>query len=379
MRCWCAAGVAIAVWCLATAPGLAGEVHDHGHQRPRSPETAAWVTQAEAALAGGDVALALKSFEQAAAREHATDIEQGIVRAHMQAGEYRRALAFAAHTAGAHGDEVGGAVLYAWLLNAGGQGAFARQLLEGVERRVPGQAVVALALAQLRAPWPRATDALLLGPTRLAPMGVPGAMPPGLHVVGSGVLIDQGRRALVPADLVARPEAVWLRDGLGREAQAEVERRLDPLGLVLLKLASPMPGAASWRRPPRDAFAGSPVYTLEHAVASSPDPAWPLLRLGFLGAGQGLGIDVPAGPHGGPVVDAAGRLVGVALPGSSSTEGAARVPVSTLAETLGGLLGPVAESPPNARLPMDELYELALPLTLQVLMPSRPSPDSSKR
>ena len=52
---------------------------------------------------------------------HAADTEIALVRGHMQAGDYRRALAFGAHTAGAHLDVVGGSLLYVWLLHAGGQ------------------------------------------------------------------------------------------------------------------------------------------------------------------------------------------------------------------------------------------------------------------
>ena len=55
----------------------------------------------EALLASGKVAEARDAFEQAAALEHAADIELGILRSQMQAGHYRQALDFAAHTAGA--------------------------------------------------------------------------------------------------------------------------------------------------------------------------------------------------------------------------------------------------------------------------------------
>ena len=58
---------------------------------------------------------------------HAPDTEAAQVRAHMQAGDYRRALAFGAHAASAHRrDWPAGTALYAWLLQAGGQAAAAR-------------------------------------------------------------------------------------------------------------------------------------------------------------------------------------------------------------------------------------------------------------
>jgi len=52
------------------------------------------------------------------------------VRSQMQMGEYRRALAFASHTAGAHLEAPAAAALYAWLLRAGGQHAYATLVLE---------------------------------------------------------------------------------------------------------------------------------------------------------------------------------------------------------------------------------------------------------
>ncbi len=48
----------------------------------------------------------------------------------MQAGEYRRALSFGAHAAGAHRDFPAATALYAWLLYVGGQDAFAARRLD---------------------------------------------------------------------------------------------------------------------------------------------------------------------------------------------------------------------------------------------------------
>jgi thioredoxin-like negative regulator of GroEL len=110
--------------------------------------------QAEAALSRGAVFEALRGLDRAAALEHASDIELGLVRAYMQLGHYRRAMAFAAHTAGTHRDDARGVVLYAWLLAAGGQGAFAQRQLDEADARLPGHALVAEGRRQLGLPAP---------------------------------------------------------------------------------------------------------------------------------------------------------------------------------------------------------------------------------
>lgn len=56
---------------------------------------------AQAALQDKDKAAAA-TIERAAMMLHAPDTEMGLVRSYMQAGHYRRALAFCAHTAGVH-------------------------------------------------------------------------------------------------------------------------------------------------------------------------------------------------------------------------------------------------------------------------------------
>ena len=67
----------------------------------------------EAALSRLDVNAALDAFERAALIVHAADTEIALVRTYMQGGDYRRALAFGAHTAGSHLDVIGGSTLYA--------------------------------------------------------------------------------------------------------------------------------------------------------------------------------------------------------------------------------------------------------------------------
>ena len=167
-------------------------------------ERSALLRAAEAALASGNPAQALAVFEQAAMLLHAADTEMGLVRAHLQAGEYRRALAFCAHTAGAHLDSAPASALYAWLLRIGGQGVFAQRVLGEAAARAPSDPVVSAVVREFKRSWPTAMDELLAAPQRMAPYGMTeqghAAVPKDARVAASGVLMDEGRRALVPLD-----------------------------------------------------------------------------------------------------------------------------------------------------------------------------------
>ena len=348
----------------------------------RLKERAALLKIGEAALARLDSAAALDAFERAALILHAADTEIALVRGHMQAGEYRRALAFGAHTAGAHLDVIGGSLLYAWLLHAGGQPAIAQRLLAATDARMPGNPEVAALQQQIRSGAPVATGLQLDLPTRLAPYGDMKGLPGTARAVGSAVLLPGGRRALVPLGLLPRPGRLWLRNGLGQLVRATVVKRLAAAGVALVRLDRALPVADSLRLAGSDAFAGSPGFAVEYTRTPAAMPAWPILRSGFLGAAQGrssqqlLGIDMPLGTRGGPVFDGAGQLIGLALPGGGKGNGQGSdrlVPVSLLKKVLGdapALPMPGVQKVAPAPLPRssaDAIYESSLKTSLQVI------------
>jgi hypothetical protein len=342
----------------------------------------------ESALARLDVDAALQAFDQAAMILHAADTEIALVRAYMQGGEYRRALAFGAHTAGAHLDVVGGSALYAWLLNAGGQPAIAQRLLAEAQVRssatrtpvtasdaaAPHAASVVLGEVQqqLNSGTPRASGALLALPTRLAPYGRSEGLPITARVIGSGVLMQSGKEALVPIALVPRSGKLWLRNGLGQLATAQVIQRLSAIGVARLRLGHALPAAQDLWGAERDAFPGSAGYAIEFVAAPDALPAWPVLRTGFLGGMTGLGsqrqlgIDMPQGARGGPVFDAAGHLMGMSLQGKPGTPDLL-VAASTLPPDLRTALAGVAPKDAGARASVDKIYEISLKTTLQVI------------
>ena len=346
-------------------------------KEPINNQVAHLLKKGETDLVLGHAELALPAFEQAANLEHAADIEMGILRSFMQLGEYRRALAFAAHTAGAHQDEPGGSALYAWLLHCGGQRTFAQQFLKEAQVRMPNEVLLGLTKKQLDTAAPIADGLLLEVPNRLAPYSYPDQpIPAQAAVVGSALLVNAGKSALVPTVVIAHSREIFLRNGLGNTTRATVQSQSQELGLSLLRLDSALPAQNGLVVPSRDAFPGSIAYAIDYVSSIKSDPAWPLLYQGFLGMPDEatslrlLGIDIPDGQHGGPVLDGAGRLVGLILPTTDKAQTGAKtrfVPISRLRQQFGELFGAISEQPASAKIPTDEVYEKSLGQTLQVM------------
>ena len=346
----------------------------------RLQERAELLKSGETLLAQMQVEGALQAFERAALILHAADTEIALVRTYMQAGDYRRALAFGAHTAGAHLDVVGGSALYAWLLHMGGQPAIAQRLLVETQARMPNHPVVQGVEEQLRSDSPRASGLLLALPTRLAPYGGGQGLPAKARVRGTAVLVPGGQWALVPLGLVSRSGAIWLRNGLGQLAQARLGKRLPAVGLGLLRLQTGLPFDEELVLAPQDAFPGSVGFAVEYVAAPDAEPAWPVLRTGFLGGvlpdghGRKLGIGMPSGPRGGPVFDAAGRLAGMAVSAKPGLPDQV-LPISQLRQALEQIPGrraneawaalPAQGAPASAA--VDKIYETSLRTSLQVI------------
>ncbi len=333
----------------------------------------------ESALASLKPDVALQSFERAALIAHAADTEIALVRAYMQSGAYRRALAFAAHTAGAHLDVADGAALYAWLLYIGGQPAIAQRLLLDTEARLPGSSLLKSVQGQLRSGMPRATPELLAWPYRMAPYSTLNVLPARARVLGTGLLLEGGKHALVPLALVSRSGKVWLRNGLGQLVEARLARRT-ALGIALLSLNQALPTPENMLVSSTAAFPGSVGFAVEYVAATDAAPAWPILKTGFLGGvmpgtdEQKLGIDMPPGPRGGPVFDVSGRLTGLALPAVAGRSDRI-VPVSQLSGALTSIasqhaavrLGTAAPTGAAPKAAVDQVYERSLKIALQVI------------
>ena len=209
-------------------------------------------------------------------------------------------------------------------------------------------------------------------------------------MVGSGVLLHSGQEALVPLALVPRSHKLWLRNGLGQLVTAQVIQRLPEIGVARLRLGRALPVAQDLWGAQRDAFPGSVGYAVEFVAAPDATPAWPVLRTGFLGgvlAGSTgstpqrlLGIDMPhdarqhpgGAPRGGPVFDAAGRLLGLSLPGLPAKPGKPGAPdrlvtASALPKDVRDALARPAPRDADARSSIDKIYEASLKAALQVI------------
>jgi len=375
------------------------------------------LAQAESELSQGNAQAAEKTLDRAAGMLHAADTEMGLVRAYMQAGDYRRALSFAAHTAGAHPEDISGLGLYAWLLHLGGQPAVARQLLDQTltqvrpsQREAPSVRLLAEVSQRLQAQRLALDGAMLQPPMRLAPMAH-GAVPAEqARVAGAAWLLPDGQHALVPLaamPLEAPGTRLWLRNGLGRTVQATPEKAFPDIGLRLVHLREPLADpkdeavAALWQVPARDAFPGTPAVVMSHARSPQASAAWPLLSVGFLGAPvpapafeaasappamsaspaqpapqpapqpvpvswRRLGIPLPEGQGASPVLDMAGRLLGLAVPVPDGAQ--LVVPISRLRQVVGERFGQVSSEPTGQRQPVDQLYEGLLRATLQAIV-----------
>lgn len=348
------------VWAHESAHGAA---HESGHHTglPAAQEAARQhlLRKARAALDQGQPDAALIPLETAAGMSHSGDTEMLQLQMQLQRGQWRQAMAFAAHTAAAHRDDVDARRLHLWLLALSGQAEYARRRLDDQDGDL------AVLLAALEGPGP--VSASVPAPW---PHGV--AVPDAARPAATGLLIAGGQQAIAPAAAVKAPGGLWLRNGLGRASHARraaTPAALAALGLALLDVEPPLPppvGAAPLQRAATAAFAGSPAGSVSMWRSDHAGPAWPLLQAGFLGrvdraSGlQGLGWTPGPTLAGGPVLDSAGRLVGLSM--DDGAGGRRLLPVADLA-----VLNAWPTAPQKPPLTPDEVQEVALPWVAQLL------------
>ncbi|HEV7390347.1 MAG TPA: hypothetical protein VGO08_01790, partial [Burkholderiales bacterium] len=79
-----------------------------------------------------------------------------------------------------------------------------------------------------------------------------------------------------------------------------------------------------------------------------------------------LGIDMPVGARGGPVFDAAGRLIGIAVKDHMGRD--KLVSIARANEGLSGNQREISNTAEVERMEVDEIYERALMNTVQVIV-----------
>ncbi|MGE0315790.1 MAG: hypothetical protein AB7P21_29605 [Lautropia sp.] len=286
-----------------------------------------------AALARQDAGAAVDAFGRAGTILHSAESEIGLVRAWMQQGEYARALAFASHTAGAHRESADAQRLYRSLLEIGGLDALAADpsRVPGVERRAASDRRCDGASGDVD---DASGEANVGGASRAGDTGDAGGAQ-RIGTIAAAVLVGRGDRAvLAPGALPAlEPGAsLYVQNGLG---QRSAVRRVDAstaYPLVVLELASTLPVAPDIGPVVRAPFPGSPAFAGSYpsapavtdaegatGVPARTATAWPTSTPTFVGKASGpdrrwrdLSIASPCPVFAGPVLDVAGRLVGIA-------------------------------------------------------------------
>lgn len=321
--------------CAPAAPAAAHEAAPPKQQQQL-------LEQGQALMQQGRLDDARSAIERAIAMGHSPQAELADVQLAVRLGEYRHALALAAHVAGEEGRPGPAAALYASLLDHGGQVALAQQ----VAARLP------------------------------AGVAAPGVAVPGAGVAATAactaVLLDDGRSALTPIACLRGGTSIDLIDTHGVSRPAEVVQRDETCALALLRLATPLPAAARWAGV--DPFAGSPgsLVGFDGRPSASGVSALPTLRPGFVGALRrddvarepGIGLD---GADGAALLDARGRVAGIVV--HDAARHARWWPLSALRRAFPDAPWPQAGAGVAARgvpSPLDAVYEQALGITLRV-------------
>ncbi len=428
------------------------------------------IGRAQTALASGHSQQAAEFYEKAAGMGESAVAEIGMVRAYLQAGEFRKTIAFGNLVAAEHPDVNDTAALLAYLEDREGQTAPALAKLGEALKNHPNDAALLGAYAEIlidRMALPqavreldgwiaknpphgdmyrlRARAALAAGnseevvlwrqkaaaayeangelaaakPLRTWLGGLSGAalvatdgpkpttpaasqtsrwpapffaaFPVTTDQIksGNGFVVDQGRKVVTYASLVANgAKEVWVRNGLGEIRVAQVEKILPSQGLALLRLPQPYPKA--WSLP---ALTPMPkqlkfCFVFGYPVTDSLEASYPLVapsivvrpEVGVGGLMQMSG-SLGAGNSGSPVFDLSGQLIGMTLGQQEPLQGIAdrnsllgKGSFAVRAEALRSLLPKAAQArlKPSKKHPanpsIEELYEKLQPAVVMVVV-----------
>jgi hypothetical protein len=326
--------------------------HTSGQTR-RSAVVDELLRSAEASLAKLDGATALNLFEKAAAIVHDSDVEVGIVRAHMQAGQFQRALSFCAHASGAHLDEPAPALLYAHLLKISGQTAYAEKLTGEYRTRFGG-----------------ATSKH--APVKLAPYFDAAGLPANAKMFSSGLCLPDGKHVAIPAaSLASVKQKFWVRSSYGLLSEAVLESVVDKTGLAILKLKRPvtLENVAPLVINAKPAFPGSVAFGL--TFKQQLPLSWPLLWSVFMGNPiqsdpSRRQLDTPdhmPPPMGATVFDQTGAAIGMMAPSKSKLQ---LVPLNF--RELGIEFAKTEQLAARQKIAIDQIYQIGYANIVQVIV-----------
>lgn len=426
------------------------------------------VTRAQAAMASGHPQQAAELYDKAAGFGESAAAEIGMVRAYLQAGEFRKTIAFANLVAAEHPDVNDTAALLAYLEDREGQtvpalakinaalqnhpndaalmGAYSEILIDrmavpqalkeldawiaknpphGDIYRLRARAALAAGDTEAVAVWRRkAAQAYEANgeldaakPLRAWLARLPGTTPPDTAsptppaattsrwpapyfaalplttnavTAGNGFVVDQGRRVVTTASLVANgAKDIWVRNGLGEVRAAQVEKVLPEQGLALLRLPQAYPKAWSlpglMPMPKQLKF----CFVFGYPVTDGVEAGYPLVapsvvvrpEVGVGGLMQMSGSLGGADNSGSPVFDPSGQLIGMTLGPHEPLKGITdrdsllgKGAFAVRAEALRALVPKTAQARPKrskahtVNPSVEELYEKLQPAVVQVVV-----------
>jgi hypothetical protein len=341
--------------------------------------------------------------------------EIGMVRAYMAGGQYRRALSYAHLVQGEHTSSTEAQAWTALLSDRSGQTLFALRGLEVaraaqpddvallcaqseifIDRQQPERAAAELdawlarnkpqavvinlryraavatkslvsqdAWRKLIVPttWPSpyATRDAETGGTWIPPYFTPlAAARESTLTTASGVSVDPSHVVTTASGLGVAGTRIRVRDAQGNVRNARIEVTLEDVSVALLKLDRALPDVTPLSIAER-VFPGSPFHAVGFPVAGSTYPSFPRSTPGFFQRpqegvvhGLSLGVALPSGMAGAPVLSAGGQLAGFVT--SSPQSGDMLFAWGVLKRL--GLTPSSADT--LARLSNEEIYERAL-------------------
>ena len=343
---------------------------------------------AQRALASGDAAKAATIYESLTQQGESLDAELGLVRASLQAGEFRKAVSWATLTAGEHTDSSEAVALLAYLHDRAGYTEQALEALNQLRTDRPDDPIAAAALATVLIDRGGKVSAADAAASRKWPRPSFEEFPLGKHRVlagGNGVIVDDGRHVLTyAAVLPPAAKSIYVRNGLGKVRRAVRESGGPPGDLVRLKITEPYP--AKWALPTDQIIAADGArfcFAFGFSASADPESHFPGISPGLVfraDAGTGGLMQITsalgAGHIGSPVFDPRGRLLGLSVgTGDITIRGEnlrARVGAGQFA--LRAVAARAADAAParvNGPLPpmpaIEELYERLVPAVVQIV------------
>jgi hypothetical protein len=323
-------------------------------QTSRASELTELLKSAEHALSKLDGIAALTLFEKAALIAHVSEVEVGIVRAHMQTGNFQRALAFCAHASGAHFDEPAPSLLYAHLLKISGQTTHAEKLMNDCQVRF-GRNISSIASSKLM-PYSDATG-----------------LPSTAKMIASGLSLPGDKHVAFPSTAIANGvKKFWVRSSSGFLSEAILQstdskpQGTQPnLAILQLKRSVKKKNDQPLMIASKAAFPGSVAFGVmfKHGLTLN----WPSLFSGFIGGPiegrsnrRQVDISEQTQPIGATVFDQTGAAIGLMVLVKSTLQ---LIPLSELSLELTNIEQPATRQ----KLGSDQIYQIGLNNLVQVI------------